>query len=334
MLWFCLLSELHHNDAFTRIVNFYRPLMVKPTMAKRSSLDIMSQPWLPQHIDDDDIFAFDEKREELENNCIQFLATLIRHKLNSNNEEKKTQDLEHNQSEPTTATCLAHDRFRDLTCHYEGELVLENLFHTDSFSDMQVVEDEDTIRGAIIALQSLTILGMQVGVKGTPHQKERSVTHLKSNTEESNFKDVKQYFDGLSSKRLKHNVDITAGIQILAALQLKRNAQSAFDLLVRLGAWKKHEDLALLRSGFPTRFTEEEHKYAVEAIDNSHDPDEVLGLRKDLRHLKVYTIDSEHTEEVDDGLSIENLTKSDGSKRKRIWIHIADADRWGKKPII
>ena len=155
----------------------------------------------------------------------------------------------------------------------------------------------------------------------------------------------KKYFDdgmetanGMSTSRAQKvgkwsllSTDFTEpGGELTPTLKLKRNAQSALDLLVRLGAWKKHEDLALLRSGFPTRFTEKEHQYASDAIDDSHDPDRILGLRKDLRHLKVYTIDGEYTEEVDDGLSIEKIKKSDGTERKRIWIHIADADRWGK----
>ena len=42
--------------------------------------------------------------------------------------------------------------------------------------------------------------------------------------------------------------------------------------------------------------------------------------RTDLTHLKVYTIDDESTEEIDDGLSVETL--EDG--KMRLWIHIAD----------
>jgi exoribonuclease-2 len=43
----------------------------------------------------------------------------------------------------------------------------------------------------------------------------------------------------------------------------------------------------------------------------------------DLSHLKVYTIDDESTQEIDDGLSVETLP--DG--RQRLWIHIADPTR-------
>ena len=35
--------------------------------------------------------------------------------------------------------------------------------------------------------------------------------------------------------------------------------------------------------------------------------------------------------EVDDGLSVEIIKDADGNERKRIWIHIADADRWARR---
>jgi len=143
---------------------------------------------------------------------------------------------------------------------------------------------------------------------------------------------------------LKHQVDVTAATQLLSLLRRKRSTQSAYDLLIQLGIWEKHEDIALLRSGFPLRFTSEE--YGTTSISESStaensekeeeeqqqaneysDPDAILGLRKDFRSMKVYTIDGEHTNEIDDGLSIESVTKKDGSQRYRIWIHIADADK-------
>jgi exoribonuclease R len=53
-------------------------------------------------------------------------------------------------------------------------------------------------------------------------------------------------------------------------------------------------------------------------------PDPDAAVRVDLTHLKVYTIDSADTTEVDDGISIERL--ADG--RERVWVHIADVSRW------
>ena len=84
-----------------------------------------------------------------------------------------------------------------------------------------------------------------------------------------------------------------------------------------------------------------------------HDPEQILNIRKDLRRLKVYTIDNAATSEIDDGISIEVLTsdaddnidsssKTSNSNqpnsnsnhnhiRQRYWIHIADADRWAPR---
>jgi exoribonuclease R len=40
--------------------------------------------------------------------------------------------------------------------------------------------------------------------------------------------------------------------------------------------------------------------------------------------LQVFTVDSESTTEVDDGLSVEVLP--DG--RQRVWVHVSDPSRW------
>ena len=42
--------------------------------------------------------------------------------------------------------------------------------------------------------------------------------------------------------------------------------------------------------------------------------------------MKIYTIDSATTSEIDDGLACETYIGEDGSERRRYWIHIADAD--------
>ena len=47
--------------------------------------------------------------------------------------------------------------------------------------------------------------------------------------------------------------------------------------------------------------------------------------------MKVFTIDSAETSEIDDGISLENYTAADGTERHRIWVHIADADRWAPR---
>ena len=266
------------------------------SMGKRSSAQIMAQPWLPNNIDEDDIYAIDEERENLERKSIQYLALLVRDHLRNSREDEENQEHDIPAGDQNTSAEVAHDKFRDLTCTYEGELTLERIF--DSANPELIEMDTDVVKGAIIALQSLTILGMQVGVKGTPEQQERNVAHLRNwSNDKMDISGLDEFLKNTDPKRLKHRVDITAGMQLLAQLKLKRNAQGAFDLLVRVGAWTKHEDLAFLRSGFPTRFTEEESTYASIAAADDHDPDQILGIRKDLRHLKVYTIDSEYTEE-------------------------------------
>jgi exoribonuclease R len=65
---------------------------------------------------------------------------------------------------------------------------------------------------------------------------------------------------------------------------------------------------------------------------NTHDPDAILGIRQDLRHQKVYTIDSPSTKDIDDGISVEAITDPSNNKQKlRYWIHIADVDRWAPR---
>ena len=110
--------------------------------------------------------------------------------------------------------------------------------------------------------------------------------------------------------------------EILLALERSPTSEAAFQLLVELGAWSKHENLALRRSQFPTQFSEKVLSMTQQCLLNPP-PDPDMD-RLDLTHLKVYTIDDENTREIDDGLSLETL--EDG--RQRLWIHIADPTRW------
>lgn len=113
-------------------------------------------------------------------------------------------------------------------------------------------------------------------------------------------------------------------IAVETLLHLKRpeTAEAAFKLLVDLGLWSAHENLFLRRSQIPIQFSQK-------VLDVAHHrllspPPDLQANRLDLTHLKVYTIDDESTQEIDDGLSLEVL--SDGSHR--FWIHIADPTRW------
>ncbi len=112
-----------------------------------------------------------------------------------------------------------------------------------------------------------------------------------------------------------------AAHDLLATLGRPQTPQAAFELLLELGLWSPHENLFLRRSQIPVQFRREVFEMAHQClVAPPPDPD---TNRLDLTHLKVYTIDDESTQEIDDGLSREIL--EDG--RERLWIHIADPTR-------
>ena len=97
--------------------------------------------------------------------------------------------------------------------------------------------------------------------------------------------------------------------------------KGAFELLVDLGWWSKHENLFLRRSAYPTTFSKKVLDVVQPRLQS--DPADNDDNRLDLTYLKVCTIDDESTTEIDDGLSVEYL--EDGTAK--IWIHIADPTR-------
>jgi exoribonuclease II len=99
------------------------------------------------------------------------------------------------------------------------------------------------------------------------------------------------------------------------------DAQGAWQLLVDIGWWSRHENLFLRRSSYPTTFSKKVLDVVQPLLQS--DPAEANDNRLDLTHLKVCTIDDESTTEIDDGLSVEYL--EDGTAK--IWIHIADPTR-------
>jgi exoribonuclease-2 len=108
---------------------------------------------------------------------------------------------------------------------------------------------------------------------------------------------------------------------LLSVLGRPQTPQSALDLLVELGWWSPHENLPLRRSQIPIHFRREVIEVAQQSlVSPPPDPD---SDRLDLTGLKVYTIDDESTQEIDDGLSLEYL--DNGSQR--LWMHIADPTR-------
>ncbi len=90
-----------------------------------------------------------------------------------------------------------------------------------------------------------------------------------------------------------------------------------FRLLVRLGVFRPHENLFLLREGVPVDFPPEvEEAAAVLALRPSLD-----GGREDLTGLFTFTIDGELTADFDDALSFEPEAGGGGT----LGVHITDA---------
>jgi exoribonuclease II len=110
--------------------------------------------------------------------------------------------------------------------------------------------------------------------------------------------------------------------EYLAALDRPQTPQAVFALLVELGWWSQHENIHLRRYQTPVHFSHKMQAVAHELLTNPP-VDADLSYRRDLTHLKVYTIDDESTQEIDDGLSLEVLP--DG--RQKLWVHIADPTR-------
>ncbi len=319
MLW---IIPLHHSFHLT-----HRRSQFATTRNAHASTG-----WFPvlEVEQEDDIFHENDAQEILEAQSAILAADLARARLNSIEKTSTINATFTREMEP-----FVRGRFMDLTCTAVGEQSLENLFFDQSALVQRAVEEAstwDVLRGAVLTFQSLCAMATQVGLRGPPEQLKRMVAHLDDRNDKTLIeRDFRHTWDRDSVRRLKYKVDRSPALDLLAELMWKRTPQGAFDLLIRLGAWTEHEDLALLRSGFPLRFTEEEDALAKQAFKDERDPDAMLGIRKDLRHLKVYTIDGASTTEIDDGLSLETVSKPDGTTRNRIWIHIADADRWAPR---
>ncbi len=93
---------------------------------------------------------------------------------------------------------------------------------------------------------------------------------------------------------------------------------AAFDFLVSIGWWSPNENLFLKRSSYPINFPKKVLDMVSFSLQNL--PFNTDNERMDLTHLKVYTIDDDSTEEIDDGLSVEVLENN----IVKLWIHIAD----------
>ncbi len=128
-------------------------------------------------------------------------------------------------------------------------------------------------------------------------------------------------FDALERYILNPEQEVRLAQETLEEVGRETSADEAFNLLVELGLWSRHENLFLRRSSYPKQFPKKVLNVAQQYLESP--PDDLDGDRLDLTNQKVYTIDDASTKEIDDGISIENLP--DG--RQRIWVHIADPSR-------
>ncbi|KAL6853692.1 hypothetical protein ACP4OV_019721 [Aristida adscensionis] len=105
---------------------------------------------------------------------------------------------------------------------------------------------------------------------------------------------------------------------ILKAMGFTRTSSAALKLLINVGYFPVHVNLDLFRYDVHTRYTEEVLSAAEELLEEC--PDSDMHIRKDLSTLKVYAIDVDEADELDDALSATRLP--DG--RIKVWIHVAD----------
>ncbi|XP_068341305.1 ribonuclease II, chloroplastic/mitochondrial-like [Pyrus communis] len=113
----------------------------------------------------------------------------------------------------------------------------------------------------------------------------------------------------------------TAGT-ILRTMGMVKTASSALNLLIDIGYFPVHVNLDLLKLNIRTDHSDEVISAAEHLLSDSSDLDVIE--RRDLTHLKVYAIDVDEADELDDALSATRL--QDG--RIKIWIHVADATRF------
>ncbi len=91
---------------------------------------------------------------------------------------------------------------------------------------------------------------------------------------------------------------------------------AAFNVLVRLGVWDRDENVLKHRLGIRKAFPPEVEEEARLVVNVLHEE----PWREDLTGLEVFTVDSPHAQDLDDGLSVESMPHG----RLRIGIHITD----------
>jgi hypothetical protein len=133
---------------------------------------------------------------------------------------------------------------------------------------------------------------------------------------------------GLGTVKKMGEEQMGKGEELLRKMKRKVSKKSAFDTLVLLSIWSPHECLPLLSLSYAIHPSPKILSAVNEAISNpTPDVDSDLGIRRDLRRTKCYTIDAGGSE-IDDAVGVEVFNDEDGNIRRKYWIHIADAERW------
>ncbi|XP_031102806.1 ribonuclease II, chloroplastic/mitochondrial [Ipomoea triloba] len=136
-------------------------------------------------------------------------------------------------------------------------------------------------------------------------------------TEEKNWQKIKS-LEAFAIDACKNDDQKRMTGTILKAMGMAKTASAAVTLLIDIGYFPVHVNLDLLKLSIRTDHPDEIVLAAESLLLESTDLDEVD--RVDLTHLKVYAIDVDEADELDDALSATRL--EDG--RIRIWIHVAD----------
>ncbi|KAF9679925.1 hypothetical protein SADUNF_Sadunf06G0066400 [Salix dunnii] len=104
---------------------------------------------------------------------------------------------------------------------------------------------------------------------------------------------------------------------ILTAMGMGKTTSSALNLLIDIGYFPVHVNLDMLKLSIHTDHPDEIISAAEDLLSEPIN-------RKDLTHLKVYAIDVDEADELDDALSATRL--QDG--RIKVWIHVADPTQY------
>jgi len=101
-----------------------------------------------------------------------------------------------------------------------------------------------------------------------------------------------------------------------------KDVEGAIEFLIKAGAWGQDEEPLIKRFSIREDFPEKVNDELADILNEEFSDD----LLEDLTHLKIYSVDDENTEDIDDAVSIEETT--DGIS---IGVHIANVAAYVRK---